>query len=170
MTHVQNARPDRRSILGLGLGAAATAVTLPMLTAEPALAVSAADPVNDYPYKNSAVDQVDRWNFYTRECTSFVAWRLNRRNGISFNNYWRGVHWGNASNWINAAQQAGLRVNRTPRVGAVGVPDGHGHVAWVNRVRADGRISFEEYNWSPAYAYNHRRTAPSGWRYIHFPG
>ncbi len=169
MNHAPGAHLSRRSALGLGLGVAA-AGALPIITAGPASAVQAKDAVNDYPYRNSPAGQVDRWNFYTKECTSFAAWRLNSRNGIAFNNYWRGVHWGNASNWINAAQSIGLTVNRTPRVGAVGVPDGHGHVAWVNRVFASGTVSFEEYNWSPPHAYNHRRTAPGGWRYIHFPG
>ncbi|MBM6400669.1 CHAP domain-containing protein [Phycicoccus sonneratiae] len=169
MDTTPEARLGRRSALGLGLGAVA-AGGLTVVTAESASAVGAADPVDDYPYKNSTIDVPGRWNFFTRECTSFVAWRLNRRNGIAFNNNWRGVHWGDASNWIHAAGLARLTVNRTPRVGAVGVPDGHGHVAWVNRIRSNGDVSYEEYNWSPPHVYNHRILPRGGWRYIHFPG
>jgi surface antigen len=160
--------PTRRSLI-LGSLAAGTVGVGTIALAGPASALAGTDPVNDYPYRSSGIDQVDRWNFYTRECTSFAAWRLNSRNNIAFTNSWRGIHWGDASNWINAAGSAGLTVNRNPAVGAVAVPDGHGHVAWVNRLRSDGTISLEEYNWSPAYAYNHRIVSPGTFRYIHFP-
>jgi surface antigen len=43
-------------------------------------AASATAGVDDYPanLKSAAQDSlVDPWGFYNRECTSFVAWRLN---------------------------------------------------------------------------------------------
>ena len=66
---------------------------------------------DDYPsrLKNAAQDSlVDPWLFYNRECTSFVAWRLNHDNNVDFYNYWRGVHWGDASNWKYAADHSGV--------------------------------------------------------------
>ena len=73
---------------------------------------------DDYParYKNYAKDTViDEWNFYNRECTSFVAWRLNSRNGVKFNNQYAGVNrWGHAKDWGMAAERAGIPVNDTP--------------------------------------------------------
>ena len=58
--------------------------------------------VDDYPnyLKNAAQDSlVDPWNFYNRECTSFVAWRLNHDAGIAFHNWFKGHHWGDAAIW-----------------------------------------------------------------------
>jgi surface antigen len=166
---VNTAQPSRRTALkgGLGLGLAAA---VPILGAQSAFAVQAADAVNDYPYPNASPANADPWNFYYRNCTSFSAWRLNSRNGINFHNYWRNVHWGNASNWPSAARSIGLTVNRTAAVGAVGVPDGHNHVFWVNRLKADGTMSIEEYNWATSYGYGHRIIARSGVTFIHFPG
>ena len=69
--------------------------------------------VDDYPsrLKSAAQDSlVDPWNFYNRECTSFVAWRLNNDAGVGFHTYYLGVHWGNASNWRYAANQVGVPV------------------------------------------------------------
>src|SRR4051794_17738776 len=57
---------------------------------------------NDYPSNlaNAAQDSIiDPWNFYNRECTSFVAWRMNNDNGLAFTNNMGGGHWGNALEW-----------------------------------------------------------------------
>src|SRR6476661_6733168 len=61
---------------------------------------------DDYPARLKAAAQdalADPWMFYNRECTSFVAWRLNHDAGVDFSNYYGGVHWGDASNWKYAA-------------------------------------------------------------------
>jgi len=136
--------------------------------------------VNDYPYASSAVDQVDRWNFYTRECTSFVAWRINNDAHVAFSNQYGGVTWGNAGNWANAARQAGVPVDTQPVVGSVAVfPGGvdgagsYGHVAWVTGV-GNGTITVEDYNFaSPAngntyYNYGQHSVATAGLSFIHF--
>ncbi|KAM7201127.1 hypothetical protein V8F33_003539 [Rhypophila sp. PSN 637] len=54
---------------------------------------------NDYPYKSScsANKGIDPWNYLRCSCTSFVAWRVNKRLGIKFHNKWRGADWGNAN-------------------------------------------------------------------------
>ena len=57
---------------------------------------------NDYPSNlaNARKDSlVDPWSFYNRECTSFVAWKLNHDNGVAFRDFYGGRHWGNAENW-----------------------------------------------------------------------
>jgi surface antigen len=124
---------------------------------------------NDYPYSGQT-SGVDPWGFYKGQCTSFVAWRLNDRNNIAFDNYYRGVHWGNAYNWDNAARSAGITVNNTPTVGAVAqTDDGSGHVAWVAAVHSDGTVTVEEYNYNNPGAYGYRRVSSSRFVYLHFP-
>jgi surface antigen len=132
-------------------------------------AVSAASGVDDYPsrLKNAAQDSlVDPWQFYNRECTSWVAWRLNSENGVAFNDYWQGVHWGNASNWKTAAQKLGIPVDNNPTRGAVAWWSAHsagssvGHVAWV-QVVGDGAITIEEYNYLRRGYYDTRTISSS---------
>ena len=73
---------------------------------------------NDYPY--SCIDCVDPWNFYTRECTSFVAWRMNHQYGVAFTNTMRGGRWGNALNWDDNGRALGYTVDHVPTPGAIG--------------------------------------------------
>lgn len=133
---------------------------------------------NDYPYAGSTPDVVDRWNFYTRECTSFVAWRLNNDLGLPFTNQYRNPtgNWGNAGHWDDAARSVGIPVDNTPAAGAVAVWDPNvagaaasRHVAFVMSVNGDGSINVEEYNWT-AFAYDQRHISPAGLQFIHFPG
>ena len=126
---------------------------------------------DDYPeeLKEAGKDSlVDPWNFYNRECVSFVAWRLNDRNGLAFDNHYGGVLWGNAENWNDAARAIGLTVDDEPAVGAVAYwESGWGHVAWVCAVE-DGRVFVEEYNWDSSGMYRMRSVEdapPDG--YIH---
>lgn len=128
---------------------------------------------NDYPYKDSTPDVPDEWKFYTRECTSFVAWCLNSRNGIYFHNHYvpgtnerlpsniNGGRWGNAYEWEYAASALGYAVDNTPSVGAValwrygsrGSWDTTGHVAWVRSVNNDGTIDIEQYTGNDTYVF-----------------
>lgn len=110
---------------------------------------------DDYPYKNSCntKNDIDPWNFYKCECTSFVAWRLNDVNKIKFTNQYKGLpRWGNAGEWDDAARKAKVKINKTPKKGAVAQTDksgsGLGHVAWVKSVSKDGKkVTVEEYNY-----------------------
>jgi surface antigen len=120
--------------------------------------------VDDYPsyLKNAAQDSlVDPWHFYNRECTSFVAWRLNHDAGIAFHNWYKGHHWGDAAIWKQAAVDSGVPVNGTPRVGAIawwakGSPgSSRGHVAWVIAVDSSS-ITVEEYNYLHRGGYDRR--------------
>ena len=110
---------------------------------------------------------VDHWGFYSRECTSFVAWRLSRRG--PFHNTMRGGRFGNAADWGANAQRLGFAVDDNPAVGAVAwTAGGMGHVAIVEAVHANGTVTVEEYN-VPAYSgnYNRRTVARGAFRYIH---
>ncbi|MBR4575932.1 MAG: InlB B-repeat-containing protein [Clostridia bacterium] len=114
---------------------------------------------DDYPskYKSRPLDAlVDDWNFYSRECTSFVAWCLNTRNGIPFTNQYAGASkWGNAGEWAGVARSLGYVVDGNPAVGAVAWWSS-GHVGWVSEVNGTS-VTTEEYNWKKDGAF-HRRT------------
>ena len=112
---------------------------------------------NDYPYYNANENGVDPWNFYYRQCTSFVAWRLNHNNGVAFTNQYKGAsRWGNATTWGTVAKNLGISVDNNPAVGSVAWwSSGMGHVAWVSAVNGDN-VTIEEYNWSVSLGYGTR--------------
>jgi surface antigen len=163
-------RRDRRASLTRRAGFVVlvgllTAVS-PVLHPEP---VSAASGVDDYPSRLKTAPQdslVDPWQFYNRECTSFVAWRLNSENQVAFNDYWQGQHWGNASNWKKAATALDIPVDNNPTRGAVAwwsagsAGSSVGHVAWVQKV-GDGAITIEEYNYLHRGGYDTRTISSS---------
>lgn len=118
--------------------------------------------VNDYPYASDA-ETVDPWNFYKRNCTSFVAWRLNNDNGVPFTNQYLGVtKWGDAKNWASTAASLGIAVDTTPIKGAVACwttgGQGHGHVAWVLDWD-ESSVTIEEYNFNVSLGYGTRKIA-----------
>jgi surface antigen len=150
--------------------AAGIVVTI-LILAAPALAS------NDYPSSlaTPAKDSVvDPWGFFNRECTSFVAWRMNRDGGEgTFTNGMQKGHWGNATEWAGNAEHLGFPVNSTPAVGAIAQWDagedgvsGDGHVAYVSAVNSDGSVDVEEYNVNEDGNYHvvNNTRAP---RYIH---
>lgn len=103
-------------------------------------------------------------NYYYRQCTDFVAWRLNRDAG-SFQAPWRWV-WsnltpggGNASQWRGAWESNGWTVSNEPVVGAVAWWADN-HVAYVKEVLEGGFVIVEEYNWVPN-SYSQRTLALS---------
>src|SRR5205814_5724844 len=163
-------RSDRRVSLTRRLGVVVLlglfTTVAPVLHPEP---VSAASGVDDYPSRLKDAPQdslVDPWQFYNRECTSFVAWRLNSENQVAFNDYWQGQHWGNASNWKKAAVALDVPVDNNPTRGAVAwwaagsAGSSRGHVAWV-QTAGDGAITIEEYNYLHAGMYDTRTISSS---------
>ncbi|HFI0253403.1 TPA: SH3 domain-containing protein [Streptococcus suis] len=116
---------------------------------------------DDYPY--TAVDAIDPWRLYTRQCTSFVAFRLSKVNGFEIP-----PAYGNADIWGYRAQGEGYRVDMNPAVGAVAWWTSPMHVAWVTSIQGD-MVEIEEYNYSARYTYGRRmihKNSVSG--YIHF--
>lgn len=101
---------------------------------------------NDYPYFTGSSSP---YLFYAAQCTDFVAWCLNTRNGVAFNAGYGGKIWGNAREWKSVAESLGYTVDHNPAVGAVaywGNTSSSGHVAWVRIVNPDGSVLIEEYN------------------------
>ena len=138
---------------------------------------------DDYPHKDyDCPDCIgvccgpDEWGFCIKNCTSFVAWRMNRdAGGDSFTNYMNGGHWGDAGHWDDNAVALGVLVNTIPKIGAIahwGPYEGAGeigHVAYVELVNEDGTVLISEYNFGNACAYGERTLQGSDIpRYIHY--
>ena len=128
---------------------------------------------NDYPYPSDSPETADPWGFYHRECTSFVAYRLNRLKRFHFSNRMNGGHFGDAGHWDDNARALGFRVNDTPTVGSVMVRDSGtwGHVAIVAKVTRT-QFMVEEYNHDTPHGYGTRwisRAPNADWdHFIHF--
>ncbi|KAJ1852160.1 hypothetical protein GGH12_002356 [Coemansia sp. RSA 1822] len=122
---------------------------------------------NDYPYSGRC-GGVDPWNYYKCQCTSFVAWRINKRLGVKFHNRFRGPNWGNANTWDNAAKATKVPVNGKPVPGCVAQSNAgsYGHVAWVAKVSGNS-VTIEEYNWARKEGYGTRTVPKSAFNYIH---
>ncbi len=110
----------------------------------------------------------DPWGFVLRNCTSFVAWRLQERNRLDFSNAFGGRHWGDARNWDDVARALGYRVDSVPAIGAVAqTDDGRvGHVAWVSAI-GPGTVTIEEYNHASPGGYGSRTVPVGSFRYLH---
>ena len=108
---------------------------------------------DDYPayYKNGS-QSIDKWRMYSRQCTSFAAFRLSGVNVFEL----PGAY-GNAGEWGYRARREGYRVDNTPAIGSIAwsTAGGYGHVAWVSNVMGDN-IEIEEYNYDYKGNYNKR--------------
>ena len=87
----------------------------------------------------------DSRGFLQGQCTSWVAYRLAMRNGLSFSNWYAGMHWGNASEWNKVAKKIGHKPDKYPAVGAIGWYK-RGHVSYVEDVYSNGTILISEMN------------------------
>ena len=117
-----------------------------------------------YDYASScpqSPDRVDKWSFYTCECTSYSADKMNEH-GVGLWNYYKGVHWGYARNWKNAAMAARISCTTTPKHRDIAwwAPSSanhyYGHVAYVESVDSSGNITVSEYNWAKPFDYGTR--------------
>lgn len=113
---------------------------------------------------------VDNWGMYSRQCVSYVAFKVQQAYGNM--PYWGGV--GNANQWPGNARAAGIPTGTTPKPGAVGVVSSgyYGHVAWVESVNPNGTINISHFNvgWNGEYAY-WANLSPSYFdTYIYFGG
>ena len=128
---------------------------------------------NDYPFQAASPKDVDPWAFYYRECTSFVAFRLNKLKNFRFHNTMQGGRFSDGGHWDDNARALGFRVNNRPTVGSVMVRDSGtwGHVAIVAKVER-GRFLVEEYNHEVDHGYDQRwiaRADTAEWdHFIHF--
>ncbi|KAJ1862173.1 hypothetical protein LPJ73_000829, partial [Coemansia sp. RSA 2703] len=122
---------------------------------------------DDYPYNNKCIG-IDRWLYYRCQCTSFVAWRINSRLGLTYHNMYKGFNWGNANSWDNAAKKAGVHVDNNPVPGCIAQTDSgkYGHVAWVAAVSGNN-VTIEEYNYVYTEKYSTRVVPKKTFKYIH---
>ncbi len=127
------------------------------------------DPAS-YWWTDPAGNGYSPYGYAYRNCTDFVAWKLNITN--DFHNT-SGL--GNAYTWGGRATSHNAAVDMTPAVGAVAWWDANafgmsafGHVAWVSSVNGD-QVTVEEYNNPPVGKWGirtFRKDQVSG--YIHF--
>lgn len=118
-----------------------------------AIAKDTYDYDNNCPKPNGGKMVTDKWKFYQCECTSYAADKMNEHK-VNLTNSYKGVRWGYASNWINAASQAGISYNSTPKNRDIAWFS-YGHVAYVESVDSKGNITVSEYNYK-SYDYNMR--------------
>ncbi len=118
---------------------------------------------------------VDPWGLYTRECVSYVAWKIAstkdpnwQQNPNRYVPYFAGA--GNANQWPSTAARHGISSGSTPKVGSAAVMDigYYGHVMYVEAVNGDGTITVSDYNfdWDGLYRYYTR--SASGLTYVYF--
>ena len=145
------------------------AAALALLVSVAALWLAFAPPAtagDDYPYPNQDPNAVSPMGFNYRNCTDFVAWRLNEHLGTTAMPYafswWTFVGSsgdGNAIGWKQDALNHGFLVDAKPQVGSVAwwgnAP--FGHVAMVTAVNGDGSVNVEEYNATKAYGWDVRQ-------------
>jgi len=104
----------------------------------------------EWRYKGS-VKNPTTGNYYYRNCTDYVAWKLTTL-GVSVSKL-SGL--GNAGMWDNNAPAKGLKVSTTPSAGSVGVDERYGHVVYVEKV-SGSTLTISEYNWGSAGIYGVR--------------
>ena len=115
---------------------------------------------DDYPYRT--LSGLSPLRYVARQCTDFVAWRINRDKGSTsapFKYDWANMtpNGGSASQWASAWRSHGWKTSNTPVRGAVAWWSGH--VSYVKSVDG-GNVSLEEYNWNGSASY-HTRTIPA---------
>ena len=127
-----------------------------------------------YPSKwaNAPLDAyVDDWGLYTRECVSYVAWKVASTG--RYVPHFGGA--GNAKEWPSTTARYGIEQGSVPRVGAAAVSKAgkYGHVMYVEAVNGDGTITISDYNrgWDGLYRGPDApgsRISASGLTYIYF--
>lgn len=133
-----------------------------------------------YPYtvtsgcmKTCQKDDNPALGFCKNNCTSYVAYILNKQYGVPFKNGYGGTRWGNGGNWDNAASKVfgDNVVDKNPIPGDVAYWDNInnilcdkvfcGHVAFVEKVYYDNTgdvtgIDVTEYNYTNSCKFDER--------------
>jgi surface antigen len=115
-------------------------------------------PGDDYPWRDAG-SALSPLGYVYRNCTDFVAWRLNRDQGVTAAPWkwvWSNLtpNGGNASEWEKAWIANGWPVSSTPIVGSVAWFVGN-HVAYVHAI-SGSNVLIEEYNGTSSRAYAER--------------
>jgi surface antigen len=151
---------------------------------------ASASPRDSYPWANAPQGQLDPYGFTTRQCTSYVAWRLHQAGDTYFEDDMRSasgqeVVWGDADHWAVAARQLGFQVSKTPIVGSVAqwnsdessryknytiTASSSGHVAYVVAVHQDGSVTVAQYDFRSPRTYSTMRLRAPRYLYINAMG
>ena len=116
-------------------------------------------------------DEVDEWDMYECNCTSYVAWALARNSRATD---WFAPGRMDARNWPAVARRHGIPTGSVPRVGAIAVwphvAAPYGHLGLVYAVAPDGTFSVAEYNLLHRYLFDRRRgVSPRGVVFVYPP-
>lgn len=118
-------------------------------------------------WANAPLDAfVDNWGLYTRECVSYVAWKVASTG--RFVPHFGGR--GHAKQWPSTTSGYGIANGSEPREGAAAVTYGgpYGHVMYVEKVHGDGTITVSDYNLGVDGLYRYYTRSASGITYIYF--
>lgn len=118
-------------------------------------------------WANAPLDAyVDNWGLYTRECVSYVAWKIS--NSGRYVPHFGGA--GHAYQWPATTARLGISNGSTPKVGSAAVMYGgpYGHVMYVEAVNGDGTITVSDYNLGIDGLYRYYTRSASGLTYIYF--
>ena len=118
-------------------------------------------------WANAPLDAyVDPWGLYTRECVSYVAWKIHSTG--RYVPHFGGA--GNANQWPSTAARHGIPSGSTPKAGAAAVMSvgTYGHVMYVESVNGDGTITVSDYNFAWDGLYRNYTRSASGLTYIYF--
>ena len=117
----------------------------------------------------------DNWGMYNQECVSYTAWMVHEEyvSGEIAHDMpnWGGV--GNAGEWINDAQNAGIPVDQNPQVGdiairpASGINGDVGHAMYVAAV-GNSQIYVQQYNADLRGNYSEGWRSSGGLYFLHF--
>lgn len=126
-------------------------------------------PWGGVPYPCWSASCADPWGLYYRECTSYVAWKLNSQGyGVKhFNGR------GHAGDWPSTtAGYTSQRVGVANVGDAAVIPFGgnfpYGHVMYVESVNSDDSITISEYNFAGPGIYSERTIPKSQYSYYTF--
>lgn len=118
-------------------------------------------------WANAPLDAyIDPWGLYTRECVSYVAWKVHSTGRYVPHFGGRG----HAYQWPSTTAAYGIPNGSTPKVGAAAVMYGgpYGHVMYVEAVHGDGTITVSDYNLGVDGLYRYYNRSASGLTYIYF--
>ena len=113
----------------------------------------------------------DDRGFFQGQCTSWVAFRLSQRNGISFSNWYAGRHWGDAVDWAKVAKSIGVKPDRIPGARRRRAGSSAATSPTSSQVNYDGSITLSEMNTDGANGFHFSTLYPSsaGWpdKFLH---
>ncbi len=118
-------------------------------------------------WANAPLDAyIDNWGLYTRECVSYVAWKV--ASSGRFVPHFGGR--GHAYQWPSTTSAYGIPNGSTPKVGAAAVMYGgpYGHVMYVEAVHDNGTITVSDYNLGVDGLYRYYTRSADGLVYIYF--